>query len=98
MNKIITIIFALCIMIPITYAIDDLPSIQQRMQNKFIPQNQGPPTEEEQENLITCQEKIDRYTLKVNKYADKTNLDDFQQWKKKYYNSRLKWWKEYCAE
>jgi hypothetical protein len=104
MNKIITILFALSIIAPVGYAAPsinaDIPSVGERMRNTFKQQaeREGPLSEEEQEDLIICQEKIDRYTKKVNKYVGKTNLDDFQQWKFKYYTKRLSWWKKYCAE
>lgn len=103
MNKIITI-FALIIIVQVGFAApalnDDIPSVGERMRNNFKQQVEieGPLTEEEQEDLITCQEKIARYTKKVNKYVSRTNLNDFQLWKSKYYTKRLNWWKKYCAE
>ena len=89
------------------YAVQEQKSIGDRVKQNVMQSQQqtqqqmGPLTEEQQEALddaITCERKIARYTEKVNKYKDKTNLDDFQKWKFNYYKKRLKWWKKYCAE
>ena len=51
-----------------------------------------------QEDSITCQDRIDRYTKIVQRYEEKALNEENNQWKLDYFKSRLYWWKAFCAE
>ena len=75
-------------------------SVQDRVQNSIKQESTkriGPLTEDEMADVITCRERIYRYTRVVAMYKIKAARNKRYEWSLNYYTKRLNWWKKYCA-
>lgn len=96
MNKIL-IIIAFFLTFSIGQA-GDLPSVKDRVQEQYlVPQEDGE-SQLSDKDLMSCENNLEKYKEKVNKYLEKNSLTSYQKWKLNFYRDRLAYWLRYCEK